>query len=111
MSSRALDVCIFLLFALALVIGVRRALDLEEQVDLDVIELVLRNRQDQVVLLEYDFVLVAVFARLVHIVEDFVLFLDEKCSLNLSLLFLFIVIALSVKAEVVKLPGGNELLE
>jgi hypothetical protein len=88
-----------------------RALDLHQQVDLDVVQLVLLHRQDQVILQEHNFVLVAVFARLVHVVENFVLFLDEERALNLSLPLLFVVQALSVQGDVVELPRCHELLE
>lgn len=88
-----------------------RALDLHQQVDLDVVQLVLLHRQDQVILQEHNFVLVAVFARLVHVIENLVLFLDEERALNLSLPLLFVVQALSVQGDVVELPRCHELLE
>lgn len=96
---------------LAFVVWVSRTFDLQQQVNLDVVQLVLFHRQNQIILEEQNFIFVTVFASFIHVVQNFVLFLDQKRALDFGLPLLFVVLALDILRGVVELPRGHELLE
>jgi hypothetical protein len=52
-----------------------------------------------------------VFTLSVHVIENFVLLLDDECPLNLSLSFLLEVLTLCVDADVVEPPRSHELFK
>lgn len=105
------EVRALLLFVLAFVVCVSRTLNVQQKVHLDVIQLVLTDRQDQIIRLEHNFIFVAKFTLFVHVIENFVLFLDDEGPLNLSLPFLLEVLTLCIEADIVEPPCSYEFLK
>lgn len=93
--SWALEALSVLLF-LTLVIWVCWTFDLHKQIYVILGQHTLLNWQNQIVLIEYQIMLIYLLSLFIHFIENLVLFLNEEGSFNSVFAFLLVLIALSV---------------
>ena len=102
---------------LALVIWVCWALNIHQEINFDIIDLVLAERQYNVILLENNLISVILLSSFIQVIQNFVLVSDQKGSFDLCLALQFIVEAACGldghwwRWADIELLGSNELFE